>query len=82
MSEVSYGSTSTELNNRNQYGYFFRTIPTNNAGVQAMIDVMLYYQWDHVSIVHSDDLFGSSFNRDFPLVAKAKEICIDLPMSQ
>ena len=77
MLQVSYGSTSTELNNRNQYGYFFRTIPTNNAGVQAMIDVMLYYQWDHVSIVHSDDLFGSSFNRDFLLVAKAKEICID-----
>ncbi|XP_019857020.1 PREDICTED: metabotropic glutamate receptor-like [Amphimedon queenslandica] len=77
MSQVSYGSTSTELNNRNQYGYFFRTIPTNNAGVQAMIDIMLYYEWDHVSIIHSDDLFGSSFNRDFLLVAKAKEICID-----
>ena len=78
MPQVSYGSTSTELNNRDQYGYFFRTIPAHDAEVKAMIDIMLYYEWDHVSIIHSEDLFGLSINRHFLSVAKAKEICIDI----
>ena len=78
MPQVSYGSTSTELNNRDQYEYFFRTIPAHDVGVQAMIDIMLYYEWDHVSIIHSDDLYGSSINHNFLLLAKAKEICIDI----
>ena len=77
MPQVSYASTSTELNNRDQYGYFFRAASANDAGVQAMVDVILYYKWDHVSVIHSDDLFGTSFNRDFFVLAKAKEICID-----
>ena len=77
MLQVSYGSTSTELNNRDQYGYFFRTIPAHDAEVEAMVDIILYYKWDHVSVVYSDDLFGSSIHRHFQEIAKAKEICID-----
>ena len=77
MPQVSYGSTSTELNNRDQYGYFFRTIPAHDTQAEAMIDMMLHYKWDHVSVVYSNNLFGDSFNHHFLQVAKDKEICID-----
>ena len=77
MPQVSYGSTSTELNNRDQYEYFFRTIPAHDSQAQAMIDIMSHYEWDHVSVVYSNNLFGDSFNHHFLLVAKANKICID-----
>ena len=77
MPQVSYASTSTVLSNRNQYGYFFRTLPPDDLQARAIIDIILYYNWDHVSTIYTNNLFGEPLNNEFENLAKANDICID-----
>ena len=58
MPQVSYASSSSKLNNRNTYSYFFRTFPPTDSQVQAIMDVILHYKWDHISMIYSHNLYG------------------------
>ncbi|XP_003391520.1 PREDICTED: metabotropic glutamate receptor 3-like, partial [Amphimedon queenslandica] len=78
MPQVSYASTSTVLSNRNQYGYFFRTLPPDDLQAKAIIDIILHYNWDHVSTIYTNNLFGEPLNNEFENLAKANDICIDI----
>ena len=78
MPQVSYASTSTVLSNRNQYGYFFRTLPPDDLQAKAIIDIILHHNWDHVSTIYTNNLFGEPLNNEFENLAKANDICIDI----
>ena len=60
MLQVSYASSSTILNNHNTYSYFFRTYPATDSQVQAIVDIILHYKWNHVSAIFSHNLYGES----------------------
>ena len=55
--QVSYGATSPSLSS-NQFRYFFRTIPSDKFQAQAMADVIVYFKWDYIVLLHSEDLYG------------------------
>ena len=76
--QVSYASSSSKLNNRNTYSYFFRTYPPSNSLVQAMVDIVLHYNWSHVSVIYSFNSFGESLLAHFHYLAKENQICLDL----
>lgn len=78
MPQVSYASSSPLLNNRDRYGYFFRTIPPDDLQAQALIDLILHYGWDHVSTIYSNNIHTVPLNNHFHLLAKQSGICIDL----
>ena len=78
MPQVSYASSSTLLSNRDLYGYFFRTFASDNERVEAMIDVLLHYNWLHISTIYSNNLFGTPVIEYFNRLAKDNRICIDL----
>ena len=78
MPQVSYASSSSKLNNRNTYSYFFRTYPPSNSLVQAMVDIVLHYNWGHVSVIFSYNPFGESLVAHFRHLAKENRICLDL----
>ena len=78
MPQVSYASSSSKLNNRNSYSYFFRTYPPSNSLVQAMVDIILRYNWGHVSVIFSYNSFGESLVAHFRHLAKENRICLDL----
>ena len=78
MPQVSYASTSSLLSNRDRYKYFFRTFPPDDLQAQAIIDIILYYNWDHVSTIYSNNLYGEPVNSNFHRLAKLNGICIDI----
>ena len=78
MPQVSYASSSSKLNNRNTYSYFFRIYPSTDSLVQAMVDIILQYNWSHVSIIYSFNPFGESLLARFHHLAKENHICLDL----
>ena len=78
MPQISYGSSSTVLNNREKYTYFYSTFPSDDNQVGAMIDLILYFGWDHVSTINSNNLYGQPGIEQFHKLTKDKNICIDL----
>ena len=77
MPQVSFGSTSPILNDRDLYSYFYRTIPSDQHQAQVMIDLILYFEWDHVSTIYSNNLYGRPGIDEFHDLAKAERVCID-----
>ena len=77
MPQVSYASSSSKLNNRNNYRYFFRTFPPTNSQVQAVMDIIVHYKWDHISVIFSHNLYGESLANRLRHLAKVNKMCLD-----
>ena len=63
--QISYGSTSPRLNNRNRHSYFYRTIPPDDLQAKAMVELMLYFNWTHISTIYSNDAYGQPAIAEF-----------------
>ena len=81
MPQVSYGSTSSLLSNREFYPYFYRTVPPDDHQVQAMIDIILYFKWDHVSTLYSSNRYGQPAIDAFHELSRQNGICLDMIVS-
>ena len=77
MPQVSYSSTSPLLTDRSRYGFFRRTVPSDDLQVLAMVDILLRFGWNYVSILYSEDTYGSAGINEFVNVSDSNGICID-----
>ena len=78
MPQVSFASTSPLLSDRDLYTYFYRTVPSDKYQAQAMIDLILYFGWDYVSTIYSNNLYGQPGINEFHNLAIVENVCIDL----
>ena len=78
MPQVSYASSSPLLNNREQYTYFYRTTPTDSVQIEVMVDLMLWFNWSHISTVYSNDAYGQPGIAGLLQLAEVNDICIDV----
>ena len=76
--QISYSSTSAILSDRERYTYFYRTVPSDNMEVRAMIDLLQYYGWTFISTIFSENSYGQSGINDLQELAAKYNICIDL----
>ena len=76
--QISYASSSSALNNRDRYEYFLRTVPPDNQQAMAMIDLIKKANWNFVSTIYSDNLYGEPGINQFHELAHRRGICIDL----
>ena len=76
--QISYGSTSPLLDDRNTHTYFYRTIPPDGMQAKAMVELMLYFNWTHISTIYSNDAYGQPGIAELHKLADEKGICIDL----
>ena len=75
---VSFGSTSPKLSNRERYPFFYRTVPSDKFQAQAMVDLILHFNWTEISIIYVEDAYGVSLALELLNQAIAKNICIDV----
>ena len=75
---VSFGSTSPKLSNRERYPFFYRTVPSDKFQAQAMIDLVLHFNWTEISIIYVEDAYGVSLALELLNQAKANNVCIDV----
>ena len=73
--QVSYLSTSDELNNVYRYPYFLRTVGPDSFQVAAIVDILVEYGWNYVSFINSDDTYGKSAQQEFRKRAQELKIC-------
>ena len=71
---VSHAATTIEFNDRDRYGTFFRTGPSEEDEVLAIIDIIRHFNWTYVSVVNSYGYNGQESSELF--VSKLKGICI------
>ena len=76
--QISYASSSALLNNRNSYSYFYRTTPPDTLQAQAMVDLLLYFNWTYISTIYSQDTYGEPGIDELHALAEKSGICIDL----
>ena len=74
--QISYGSSSAELSNKELYGNFFRTVPPDSFQAQALVDVILYYGWNYIYTINSYGNYGKKGMELFHKFAEEADICI------
>ena len=78
MPQVSYASSSAVLKDRTRYEYFQRTISPDDLQASAMVDILLEFGWNYVSIIFSQDSYGAPGVDEFLTESTMKGICTDL----
>ena len=78
LPQVSYSSSSARLNNRESYGFFFRTVPSDDLQARAMIDLALRFNWTYVSTIYANNFYGEPGIDEFRKLANQFGICRDL----
>ena len=76
LTQISYASTSTELDNKQLYPYFLRTVGSDSAQSHVMADIIKSFNWTYVKVLFSDNAFGNSAVRDFLRLAKSRQIFV------
>ena len=80
---VSYWATSDELSDTRRFPTFFRTIPPDKFQVQAIIDLLLHFEWKYIALFYSVDPYGLHGARQIWTLAEESDLCIavNLPVS-
>lgn len=52
--QISHGSTSVLLSDKDIYSYFLRTVPPDSFQAQAMVDLCLRFGWTYVITINSE----------------------------
>ncbi|PAA55901.1 hypothetical protein BOX15_Mlig003031g1 [Macrostomum lignano] len=73
---VSYGSTSTVLNDTVEYPSFARTVVTDRVIVQSMVQLLRFLQADYIVVVFADTDYGRSLRDQLLSLAAEADICI------
>ena len=60
-----------------KYSYFRRTSSSDNLQVLAIVDILKHFHWNYVSILHSEDPYGSAGGSAFVNPSGRNDICID-----
>ena len=76
--QISYASSSAILNNRDRFSYFYRTTPPDTFQAQAMVDLLLSFNWTYISTIFSRDTYGEPGINEAHALAEKYGICIDL----
>ena len=62
---ISFAATTPSLSDKTQYGYFARTISSDNYQARAMADLAVYFNWSYIVAVNSGDVYGQSGIKGF-----------------
>ena len=59
--QISYGSSSDSLSQKQLYPFFARTYPAHDLSAELLVGVLRSFRWEHVAILHQADAYGHSY---------------------
>lgn len=51
--QIGYGATTTDLSDKEQFGYFMRTVPSDLWQARAIMELLKYFSWNYIAVVYS-----------------------------
>ncbi|EPB88722.1 hypothetical protein HMPREF1544_04481 [Mucor circinelloides 1006PhL] len=68
--QCSYSAIATSLSDKSQFGYFFRTAPTNLLYSDAVITFIISQGWPQIGVLYSNDDFGQQLSENVVMKAR------------
>ncbi|KAG0000332.1 hypothetical protein BGZ65_004465, partial [Modicella reniformis] len=74
--QCSFSAGSTQLSSREDYGSFFRTIPTELMFGRVMMDFVVNRGWKSIAVFYTGDALGSEIMDSIALYANMRDITV------
>lgn len=75
--QISPWATSDLLSDKSVYPYFMRMIPPDRFQVEAIMQLIVHFNWTYISIVYSKGGYGEgAFGRFSSLLEQERSICV------
>ena len=86
LPQISPASTAKSLSNKEEFEFFYRTVPPDSGQVQVMYNLVKLFNWTYVSIIYSADVYGENGFKGLQKVFEednSSNICIanSIPLS-
>jgi ABC-type branched-subunit amino acid transport system substrate-binding protein len=56
--QIGYGATTTDLSDKEQFGYFLRTVPSDLWQARAIMELLKHFSWRYIAVVYSAGNYG------------------------
>lgn len=76
LSQISYYSFNSVLNNRRLYPNFYRVSPPIHAQIQAIIDIVAKFKWNWISVIVASTNSDDSIMQTLNIMSQQQNICI------
>ncbi|XP_057712501.1 taste receptor type 1 member 1 [Corythoichthys intestinalis] len=76
MPQISYEASNKKLSNKVLYPSFFRTIPSDKNQVQAIIQLLVHFNWTWIALLGSDNDYGLDGMQSLSRLAPQHGICV------
>lgn len=77
---LSYSASSPDLDNKNRYPYFLRSVPSDSLQVHGMIQLLVKLGVSHVGLLYIDDAYGKAGKIRLEEGARLFNICVETPI--
>ncbi|RCH79704.1 hypothetical protein CU098_002931, partial [Rhizopus stolonifer] len=74
--QCSFSAVATSLSDKSQFGYFFRTVPTNLLYSDAAVSFVVSQGWPILGVLYSDDDFGQQLSESVVMKARLNGISV------
>ncbi|XP_017163603.1 extracellular calcium-sensing receptor-like [Poecilia reticulata] len=78
--QISHLSTCACLSDKVRYPTFFRTVPSDKFQITALVQLMKYFDWRWVGIIHSVGTYAEDGASEFVKEAQKEGICVEYTM--
>ena len=78
---ISYAATSDELSDKIKFPFFLRSVAPDRFQVDAIVDILVHFQWVYITILYSTDEYGINGARLLQQKAEENNICVWLSVS-
>ncbi|ESO83930.1 hypothetical protein LOTGIDRAFT_108603 [Lottia gigantea] len=73
---ISYISTSPALSDKDTYPYFSRIVPSDSLQMSVLMDIIIKFDWNYVSVVYEDGSYGYGAYKVFDTLMDQNKKCI------
>ncbi|KAK6176503.1 hypothetical protein SNE40_014775 [Patella caerulea] len=76
---VSYASTSPDLDDKTNFPYFLRTVPSDDEQAEAMVAIIKEMGWEYVDVLYVANNYGTKGKDAFLRIAANRNVCTGEP---
>ncbi|XP_031818607.1 LOW QUALITY PROTEIN: taste receptor type 1 member 2 [Sarcophilus harrisii] len=76
LPQITYSAVSDEFRDNSRFPALFRTIPSGEHQIKAMIQLITYFHWNWVIVIASSDDYGRENSQLFNEKLKGEKICV------
>ena len=68
--------TSDELGDKSRFSYFLRLVSPDSIQAEAMMDLIMHFNWTYMSLVYSEGPYGENGGKHIEKQAKRRGACV------